>query len=155
MFSISCKSKQDPTPSKEDLVGTWKSTYSGHEFILNIDSEGNLIFNCGLLAYEGNGFHYNFAGKLADTFEYPYTIELTFTLSSFTDSCKRIAYDSSYYKDLEKQQKTGTGTFTFRDASTCEASVDMVGIGDGAKWEQIRFSDTGAAHNRKNILNKQ
>ena len=122
LFSISCKPKQNPTPSKDDLVGTWKTTYDGCEYILNIDSEGNLIFNCGLV--NDKSWHHNFAGKLADTFEYPYTIELTFMASSLSSTSCTVRINDFIGK---LNPKSKIGRFTFNDASTLTASVIMLG----------------------------
>ncbi|WP_432633332.1 hypothetical protein, partial [Brachyspira sp.] len=121
LFSISCKPKQNPTPKYSELVGTWKSTYNRNEYILNIDSEGNLIFNCGLV--NDKSFHHNFAGKLADTFEYPYTIELTFTASSLSSTSCTVRINDVIEKLNPKSQ---IGKFTFHDASTLTASVNML-----------------------------
>ena len=63
--------------AKSDLVGTW----SGQYVTFWIDAEGNLNFNNvdmeGKLGYNATYAGYN--GKIAESFEYPYSIELTFT----------------------------------------------------------------------------
>ena len=132
-YSLIEETNEGGSHSRTELVGTWKSTYEtpngiNHEFILNIDSEGNLIFNCGLANDNFDSFHYNFAGKLSDTFEYPYTIELTFTASSLSStSCYLITGMSWNDKVSKVTPESQIGKFTFHDASTLTASVLMLG----------------------------
>ena len=68
--------------------------------------------------------HHNFAGKLADTFEYPYTIELTFTASSLSSTSCTVRINDVIGK---LNPKSKIGKFTFHDASTLTASVSMLG----------------------------
>ena len=76
-FDFSQISTTKPTKTKADLVGTW----SGQYVTFWIDAEGNLNFNNvdmeGKLGYNATYAGYN--GKIAESFEYPYSIELTFT----------------------------------------------------------------------------
>ena len=76
-FDFSQISTPKPTKTKADLVGTW----SGQYVTFWIDAEGNLNFNNvdmdGKLGYNATYAGYN--GKIAESFEYPYSIELTFT----------------------------------------------------------------------------
>ena len=155
-YSLIEETNEGGSHSRVELLGgtTWKSEEGSlRSFIFTIDNDGNINFNCGL-SPDTSGYHYNYTGKLADDFDYPYTIELNFLLSSFTDSCKGYNYEPSDYENLAKEKKTGTGTFTFRDASTCEASVDMVSM-PSVTWQNIRFNDTGTGYNRKNLFRKQ
>ena len=94
--------------------------------ILDIDSEGNLIFNCSLANDEKLLNHYNFSGKLADTFGYPYTIELTFTASSLSSTSCYLAEHGNFSVETTDKQPKKTGKFTFHDASTLTASVIML-----------------------------
>ena len=89
--------------------------------IFTIDSAGNLNLNCGVNKYDDT--HCNYTGKLADTFEYPYTIELTFNISSHSSaSCHRE--DDWFDNNIGRlNPKLQTGKFTFRDASTCSTSI--------------------------------
>ena len=154
LFSISCKSKQNPEEhSRAELVGTWNNPDGNGKglFNFNIDSGGNLNFNCDLITY--SGWHYNYAGKLADTFDYPYTIELTFTVSShssITSCIKQDSTDSSWLnarlKELNPQ--LNTAKFTFTDASTCIASVNMIRHGSGrVHWASTVFGDNDTSGN--------
>ena len=137
LFSISCSSNEEPKKhSKSELVGTWNNQeqLKRNNFILDIDSEGNLNFNCGLKDYSGH--HYNYSGKLADTFNYPYTIELTFTVSSHSSITSCIKQDStdSYWLNTrlkELNPQLNTAKFTFTDASTCTVSANMIYHGSG------------------------
>ena len=121
LFSISCKSKQNPTPKYSELVGTWKFG----DFIFTIDSSGNLNLNCGVNKYINT--HCNYSGKLADDFEYPYTIELTFTISSHASitSCPK-SKDSLFLEGVSKLEQSKTGRFTFSDASTCTPYIETI-----------------------------
>lgn len=86
IFNFGESSTTEPTPkpeetkkdgSKADLVGTW----SGKYVTFWIDAEGNLNFNNvdmeGKLGYNASYAGYN--GKIAENFEYPYSITLVFT----------------------------------------------------------------------------
>ena len=131
-YSLIEETNEGGSHSRTELVGTWKSTYEGYEggeYILNIDSEGNLIFNCGLANDTWANWHCNFAGKLADTFEYPYTIELTFTASSLSSTSCGGPKDGDWFNDSigRLDTKSQIGRFTFNDASTLTASVIMLG----------------------------
>ncbi len=107
-------------------MGTWKSYTSDVDLpviTFTVDSGGNLNFNC---LYEDKGFcHYNYTGKLAEDFEYPYTIELTFNISSYTPfaSCSL----DSFLDEISKfDNKSLIGKFIFSDASTCAVSFDTI-----------------------------
>ena len=91
--------------------------------IFTIDSAGNLNLNCGVNKYDDT--HCNYTGKLADTFEYPYTIELTFNISSHASitSCYYSKDNWFNSKISELSPKSQTGKFTFSDASTCAVSI--------------------------------
>ena len=75
--STTPKPEENKKGSKADLVGTWTGQYA----IFWIDAEGNLNFNNvemdGQLGYNATYAGYN--GKIAETFEYPYSITLVFT----------------------------------------------------------------------------
>ena len=69
---------------------------------------------------------YNYTGKLADNFDYPYTIELVYNIYSSVllgdmdlGDDTHTSQNYQQYKTVSPQQQTGT--FTFIDASTCEA----------------------------------
>ena len=113
----------------------------GDIYILNIDSEGNIVFNCALgNDRSGEGWwHYNFVGKLADTFEYPYTIELTFIASSLSSTSCHMRKSEFYNGKInELQIKSKIGKFTFSDASTLTALVPYLIFdtrnGGGVYW---------------------
>ncbi|WP_432633442.1 hypothetical protein [Brachyspira sp.] len=107
-------------------MGTWKSDTSDialSAITFTVDSGGNLNFNC---LYEDKGFyHYNYTGKLADNFDYPYTIELTFNIPSYTPfaSC---SLDSLLGEISKSPYKSAIGKFIFSDASTCAVSFDTI-----------------------------
>ena len=63
--------------SKSALVGTW----SGQYVTFWIDGEGNLNFdNVDTVGLWGNNSSYaGYKGKIADNFQYPYSIKLSFT----------------------------------------------------------------------------
>ena len=130
---VSCSSNEDPTPKYSELVGTWKIV-SGSPIILTIDSEGNLNLNCGNNKYRNT--HCNYTGKLTDNFDYPYTIELTFTISSHASitSCAWIK-DDWFIKQAEGLEQYKTGKFTFTDASTLTVSAWMLSTANNSvEW---------------------
>ena len=140
---VSCKSKQKPEEhSRAELVGTWNNPDGNGKglFNFNIDSEGNLNFNCGLKDYSGH--HYNYSGKLAETFDYPYTIELTFTASSHSSTSCQDANNNYLINEIGNlTPKSKTAKFTFTDASTCTVSANMIYHGSGRvdwmEWNSI------------------
>ena len=144
LFLISCSSIEEPETEKppHELAGKWNlPAYSwGREtgFVFNIDKDGNFSFNSS--DDNSKEYHYYYTGKLADNFEYPYTIELVYNIySSVLLSDMRQDIYNSYYKTLSPQQQVGK--FTFIDASTCEAHFYMVYDWD-YKWIENIFNDT-------------
>ena len=75
---------------------------------------------------------YNYTGKLADNFEYPYTIELVYNIYSSVSlgDMTQYQYDTTY-KAFSPQKVNGK--FTFIDASTCEAVFDEIHIAE-KRW---------------------
>lgn len=71
------KPEENKSGSKSDIVGTWNGKYV--QFW--IDDAGNLNFDNvdteGLWGY--NSSYAGYKGKIADTFQYPYSITLSFT----------------------------------------------------------------------------
>ena len=125
-YSLIEETIQGGSHSRTELVGTWKVD-TRDEIIINIDSDGNFSFDCGGQdKYSFRGNHYKYTGKLAETFEYPYTIELTFAVSSH--SCNPTYNNDNEYDDWIKalEPKSKTGKFTFHDASTLTASLYLV-----------------------------
>ena len=82
---------------------------------------------------------YNYTGKLADNFNYPYTIELVYNFYSsvLLGDMTQYHYDM-FYKDVSPKQQTGK--FTFIDASTCEAHFHKISW--GGMWGELIYSDT-------------
>ena len=99
LFSISCKPKQNPTEtekhSRAELVGTWQGSYGIN---LTVDSDGNIHLWRWLSTYI---YSWDYYGKAADTFDYPYTVEVVYNLNN---------------------GESRTGTITFHNASSCSAS---------------------------------
>ena len=160
-YSLIEETNEGGSHSRAELVGTWNNPYGNEKglYYFNIDSDGNLNFDCGLITY--SGWHYNYSGKLAETFEYPYTIELTFTVSSHSSitACKDKdkSTDSSWLidrlKELNPQSKTAK--FTFIDASTCTASVNMIYHGAaGVLWMPTGIFDDNATSDSGNLVAK-
>ena len=82
-----------------------------------IDSDGNINFNCRTT--RGAFYmHYNYSGKLAEDFEYPYTIKLVYIATNHP--CDDKSRDSSEISKLNPQSQTGT--FTFHNESILTAS---------------------------------
>lgn len=71
------KPEENKSGSKSDIVGTWNGKYV--QFW--IDDAGNLNFDNvdteGLWGY--NSSYAGYKGKIADNFQYPYSIKLSFT----------------------------------------------------------------------------
>ena len=106
------------------------------------------VFNLFLYGIDKNTdfgtelLHYNYSGKLADTFNYPYTIELTFTASSHSStSCKDANNNYLINEIVNLTPKSKTAKFTFTDASTCTVSANMIYHGSGyviwMEWNSI------------------
>ena len=113
-----------------ELAGTWRAPYDEGYVYINIDNDGNFILTNG-------HFHeyFNYTGKLADNFEYPYTIELVY------DAYSSVLFDNlgqEYYSKAEPKQTNGK--FTFIDASTCEAHFHKISW--GGIWGELIYSDT-------------
>ena len=127
---VSCSSNEEPETEKppHELAGTWKAV-TGDTVIFTVNNSGNLNFNCALNKYADT--HCNYSGKIADAFEYPYTIELTFTTSSHASitSCD-LNKDNWFLGEVSKlPEQSKVGKFTFTDASTCSISVYTINRG--------------------------
>ena len=82
--------------SKSELVGRWKEdTKAPQPYIFYIYENGDIKFTLseGILSY------YDYTGKIADTFDYPYTVEI---VANF-------------------RGKTSKGKFTFNSEKSCRA----------------------------------
>ena len=122
---ISCKSKQNPTTkggshSKSELVGTWYFYRFNFSTNITIDNEGNINFP--VKSYD---FEYTYTGKLDDTFDYPYTVEIN-TKASFSD----------IRGTLPVQQ------IIFSNASNASANCGLVYGSGGYKWVTSGFCKT-------------
>ena len=87
--------------SKSELVGDWiyKSNTRNRSF--KVDNNGNITFNIpGQIVAET----VSYVGKINDTFDYPYTVEVVATYNG----------------------KTKNGTFTFNSASSCDTIYYLV-----------------------------
>ncbi len=145
-YSLTEKATEGGSHSKAELEGTWKSSF----FLFTIDNNGNMNFNCGLTNTTYPVYHYNYSGKIADNFEYPYTVELTFTVSSHAStSCKELYLenDKKDYEGVSNQienlePKSQVSKFTFLDASTCISSnLYMAGHNGSVYWYLYSFND--------------
>ena len=88
--------------SKSELVGTWGYRLgSAARFSFTVDEGGNIEYICG-----GTGFRYTYKGKIADTFDYPYIVEVSTTI-----------------KLSGGKTETKNGKFTFESASKCKVRV--------------------------------
>ena len=80
---------------------------------------------------------YNYTVKLADNFNYPYTIELVYNIySSVSLGDMTQSQYNNIYKAFNPQK--GTGKFTFIDSSTCEADFDEIHIRQN-RWAKNRI----------------
>ena len=81
---------------KSELVGRWKEdTKAPQPYIFYIDKNGDIK----LTLSEGILYYYDYTGKIADTFDYPYTVEI---VANF-------------------RGKTSKGKFTFNSEKSCRA----------------------------------
>ena len=90
--------------SKSELVGTWRGNYDES---LTVDSEGNIHLWRTLSTYI---YSWDYYGKTADTFNYPYTVEVVYERGN---------------------GESRTGTITFHNSSSCSISVYGYGGGYG------------------------
>ena len=112
---------------KSELVGTWSAYgWGGQKYSIIIDSDGNINFNCRISSFSS---HYNYSGKLADDFVYPYTIQLIYIATNHP--CDYKHWDDGISK-LNPQYQTGT--FTFHNESTLTASYYMVHNPTSQSW---------------------
>ena len=88
--------------SKSELVGTWRAKLGGNLApSFTVDAEGNISRKYTFTTDRGKFESVTYTGKVADTFDYPYTVEL-----SGTDT-----------------GETKKGTFIFNSASECSATI--------------------------------
>ena len=117
LFSINCKSNEDPTekqPKYLELVGSWKNDNYNNIYTFTINNNGDIKL-------ERNGFSHTYSGKIADNFDYPYTTEIVTTIGSTT----RI------------------GTITFNSASSCTGS--SLWYRGWGSWTEYSFIFTNAS----------
>ena len=141
LFLVSCSSIEEPETKYLELAGTWvgRGFYRYGNVIINIDKDGNFSFNS--LDNGDKGYrYYNYTGKLADNFEYPYTIELVYNIYSsvLLGGMTQAEYDKTF-KTVNPQQKIGK--FTFIDATTCEASFYIIDYWNGNTWDKYIYND--------------
>ena len=95
--------------SKSELVGTWRAKEGGAlapSFTVN--DEGNIMRKYGYTT--ANGFeNVNYTGKVADTFDYHYTVELVGTI---------VKLDGTDTGETKK------GTCIFNSASECILTIE-------------------------------
>ena len=94
--------------SKSELVGTWRArTIMPPSF--TVDAEGN-ISRKYTFQTDRSFESVTYTGKVADTFDYPYTVELSGTI---------VKLDGTDTGETKK------GTFIFNSASECSATIQM------------------------------
>ena len=109
LFSISCDNEgktgsggsSGGSQSKSELVGTYGYRLGSERFSFTVDEGGNIEYICG-----GTGVRYTYKGKIADTFDYPYIVEVSTTI-----------------KLSGGKTETKNGKFTFESASKCKVRV--------------------------------
>lgn len=107
MLFITCKAKptdlNNGSHSKSELTGTWNWT-DNRSAVTTIDSDGNIKF----FNHESASFSFNwyYTGKISDTFDYPYTVEIvqnnggdkgTITFNSSSDAT--VSFYGYYWPD--------------------------------------------------------
>ena len=143
---VSCSSIEEPETKYLELAGTWNPQGPGSPaYIINIDKDGNFSFN-SLHLIGGKNWCFNYTGKLADNFEYPYTIELVYNIYSsvLSGEISRDSYNEKF-KNLKQQY---IGTFTFIDASTCEARFYAAEL--WGAWRELICNDNDYYNNYHN-----
>ena len=137
LFSISCSSNEEPEsePKYLELAGTWRARYDAGFVYINIDNDGNFILTNNRSSH---AFFY-YTGKLADNFEYPYTIELVY------DAYSSVLFDNLGQEAYSKAEpKQTNGKFTFIDASTCEAHFHRISWGGG--WYECTYTNPNPSY---------
>ena len=99
-------------------MGSWPSQHSPTYRDFTVDSDGNIGFSREYFY----GREYYYKGKLNDTFDYPYTVEIS--IEGY-----RNFNDNIYTKEHH------TGTITFNATATWEAMTY------GYKWEKITMNN--------------
>ena len=99
--------------SKSELVGTtWRAREGGALApSFTIDAEGNIQRKGGT----SSGMSWTYTGKIADTFDYPYTVEVVATYNT----------------------ETLKGTFIFNSASEC-LTTTLYYNGIGKEWYEVK-----------------
>ena len=97
--------------SKSELVGTWRAKLGGNLApSFTVDAEGNISRKYTFTTDRGQFESVTYTGKVADTFDYPYTVELSGTI---------VKLDGTDTGETKK------GTFIFNSASECSATIQM------------------------------
>ena len=97
--------------SKSELVGTWRAKDGGNLApSFTVDAEGNISRKYTFKNDRGKFESVTYTGKVADTFDYPYTVELSGTI---------VKLDGTDTGETKK------GTFIFNSASECSATIQM------------------------------
>lgn len=113
LFLISCSSNEAPTPNISELVGTWEGYDETYRLEFKVDSDGNITFSPKPAPNGYGGYPYTYTGKIIDdTFDYPYTAEVSYYGSGNTGF-------------------TIKGIFTFNNSSSCTANYDRL---DSIHW---------------------
>ena len=95
--------------SKSELVGTWKpKTVLPPSF--TVDNEGNISRKYTFTSTSGTFESVTYTGKVADTFDYPYTVELAGTI---------VKLDGTDTGETKK------GKCIFNSASECITTIQM------------------------------
>lgn len=104
MLFMACKAKPtDGSHSKSELTGTWNWT-DNRSAVTTIDSDGNIKFFNHMSA--SFSFNWDYTGKISDTFDYPYTVEIvennggdkgTITFNSSSDAT--VSFYGYYWPD--------------------------------------------------------
>ena len=95
--------------SKSELVGTWIAKLGGNLApSFTVDAEGNISRKYTFKNDRGKFESVTYTGKVADTFDYPYTVELSGTI---------VKLDGTDTGETKK------GTFIFNSASECSATI--------------------------------
>ena len=103
-------------------MGSWPSQHSPTYLDFTVDSDGNIGFSREYFY----GREYYYKGKLNDTFDYPYTVEIS--IEGY-----RNFNDNIYTKEHH------TGTITFSSSSNATATWEAMTY--GYKWEKITMNN--------------
>lgn len=96
--------------SKSEIIGTWTNCSPSMPRDLSIGLDGTLITYYDVFNHNDYGFKATIYGKINDTFDYPYTVNLT---------CSN-----------NNNGQISSGTVIFTSSSSCSMNIYIPGIYD-------------------------